>query len=43
MEFSKVEMKEVAKAADEAVQAITELADLDLVTVGGGCGEVVFY
>ncbi|MGE0357872.1 MAG: hypothetical protein AB7P08_13290 [Burkholderiales bacterium] len=42
MEFNTVEVMEIEKAANEANEAIRELADLELAVVGGGCGEVIF-
>ena len=41
MEFNKVEL-EIIQGATEAEQ-VTELTDLQLAIVGGGCGEVVFH
>ena len=43
MEFNNVELAEVTKAASNDAQAIRELAELELIVVGGGCGEVIFY
>ncbi|HRE13684.1 MAG TPA: hypothetical protein PLD37_05750 [Usitatibacteraceae bacterium] len=40
MDFNNVEVKEVEKVAVEA-DAIRELAELELATIGGGCGEVI--
>ncbi len=41
MDFNKVEVLEVEKVALETEVAIRELADLELVIVGGGCGEII--
>ncbi len=41
MDFNKVEVLEVDKVALETEVAIRELADLELVIVGGGCGEII--
>ncbi|MGE0357871.1 MAG: hypothetical protein AB7P08_13285 [Burkholderiales bacterium] len=42
MDFNTVEVMEIEKVANEANEAIRELADLELAVVGGGCGEVIF-
>ncbi|MGE0357870.1 MAG: hypothetical protein AB7P08_13280 [Burkholderiales bacterium] len=42
MDFNTVEVMEIEKVANEANEAIRELADLELAIVGGGCGEVIF-
>ena len=43
MEFNKTELLEVTKVANDAAEAVRELGELELVVVGGGCGEVIFY
>ena len=43
MEFNNVELTEVTKTATNEAQAIRELAELELIVAGGGCGEVIFY
>ncbi len=45
MELNKVELENVAKVAkiaEEREIAVRELADLELVMVGGGVGDVMF-
>jgi len=42
MEFAKVELAAVEKVADPTQPEIKELDELQLVMIGGGCGEVVF-
>lgn len=42
MEFAKVELAAVEKVADQTQSEIKELDELQLVMIGGGCGEVVF-
>jgi hypothetical protein len=42
MDFNTVEVVEIEKVVTEANSVIRELADLELVIVGGGCGEVIF-
>ena len=41
MEFAKVELSAVEKVAEQQSQ-VTELNELQLALIGGGCGEVVF-
>ena len=42
MEFAKAEVAAVEQVADQSRVEVKELNDLELVMVGGGCGEVVF-
>ena len=42
MDYNKIEVLEVEKTANDANSAITELAELQLVMVGGGCVDVDF-
>jgi hypothetical protein len=42
MEFAKVELTAVEKVADPIQSETKELNELQLVMIGGGCGEVVF-
>ena len=42
MEFAKVELAAVEHVADLTQAEIKELDELQLVMIGGGCGEVVF-
>jgi hypothetical protein len=42
MDFNKIEAVEVEKVATELDGAVRELDELELVLVGGGCGEVIF-
>jgi hypothetical protein len=42
MEFNKVEVAVIAKAVEEGNEAlVTELAELHLLLIGGGVGEVI--
>jgi hypothetical protein len=42
MDFAKVELAAVEQAVDQPQSDLNELNELQLVMIGGGCGEVVF-
>jgi hypothetical protein len=42
MEINKVEVVALQEATEKANKDVTELCELELSLVGGGCGEVLF-